>query len=109
MSGRTPCWPAVICAGSVRGAGRGVVDLGHNFGLTIVAEGVETAEALTALAGFGCDVAQGYHLARPMPVDTWYAARPLAEVLINGQRNPRLLAELAKGGARVQWAPWPRR
>jgi EAL domain-containing protein (putative c-di-GMP-specific phosphodiesterase class I) len=86
-----------------------VVDLGHNLGLTIVAEGVETAEALTALAGVGCDVAQGYHLARPMPVDTWYAARPLAEVLINGQRNPRLLAELAKGGARVRGAPWPRR
>ena len=86
-----------------------VVDLGHNLGLTIVAEGVETAQALTALAGVGCDVAQGYHLGRPMPVDTWYAARPLAEVLINGQRNPRLLAELAKGGARVQWAPWPRR
>ena len=86
-----------------------VVDLGHNLGLTIVAEGVETAEALTALAGVGCDVAQGYHRARPMPVDTWYAARPLAEVLINGQRNPRLLAELAKGGARVQGEPWPRR
>src|SRR5674536_196128 len=54
-----------------------VVDLGHNLGLTIVAEGVETAEALTALAGGGCDVAQGYHLARPMPVDsfgTWAAA-----------------------------------
>src|SRR5450759_5263400 len=53
-----------------------VVDLGHNLGLTIVAEGVETAEALTALAGVGCDVAQGYHLARPMPVDafdTWAA------------------------------------
>ena len=58
-----------------------VVDLGHNLGLTIVAEGVETAEALTALAGVGCDVAQGYHLARPMPVDafdTWYATRPPA-------------------------------
>ena len=58
-----------------------VVDLGHNLGLTIVAEGVETAQALTALAGVGCDVAQGYHLARPMPVDafdTWYATRPPA-------------------------------
>jgi len=58
-----------------------VVDLGHNLGLTIVAEGVETAQVLTALAGFGCDVAQGYHLARPMPIDafdTWYATRPPA-------------------------------
>ncbi len=43
-----------------------VVDLGHNLGLTIVAEGVETEQALTALRGFGCDLAQGYHLSRPI-------------------------------------------
>ncbi|MEP7054380.1 MAG: bifunctional diguanylate cyclase/phosphodiesterase [Actinomycetota bacterium] len=56
-----------------------VIDLGHNLGLTIIAEGVETAQQLNALASYGCDVAQGYHLSRPMPVsafDTWYAARP---------------------------------
>ncbi len=55
-----------------------VVDLGHNLGLTIVAEGVETERALNALAGFGCDVAQGYHLTRPITADafdTWYAGR----------------------------------
>ncbi|WP_430786012.1 putative bifunctional diguanylate cyclase/phosphodiesterase [Actinoplanes sp. G11-F43] len=43
------------------------VDLAHNLGLTVVAEGVEdvfTAEALSAL---GCDTAQGYHFARPVP------------------------------------------
>jgi diguanylate cyclase (GGDEF)-like protein len=57
-----------------------VVDLGHNLGLTIVAEGVEDEAALTALAGFGCDVAQGYHISRPMTAaafDAWSAGRSL--------------------------------
>ena len=56
-----------------------VIDLGHNLGVTLVAEGVETEQVLTALAGFGCDVAQGYHLCRPIPVadfDKWRAERP---------------------------------
>jgi diguanylate cyclase (GGDEF)-like protein len=55
-----------------------VIDLGHNLGLTLVAEGVETSQALTALAGFGCDVAQGYHLSRPVTaaaLDRWRADR----------------------------------
>jgi diguanylate cyclase (GGDEF)-like protein len=58
-----------------------VVDLGHNLGLTIVAEGVESEQALDVLAGYGCDVAQGYHLSRPMPAeafDAWAADRPAA-------------------------------
>ena len=55
-----------------------VISLGHNLGLTLVAEGVETEPVLTALAGFGCDVFQGYYLTRPIPVgefDTWSAGR----------------------------------
>jgi diguanylate cyclase (GGDEF)-like protein len=55
-----------------------VVDLGHNLGLTIVAEGVESEQALDLLAGYGCDVAQGYHLSRPMPAeafDAWASQR----------------------------------
>jgi diguanylate cyclase (GGDEF)-like protein len=55
---------------------RSVVDLGHNLGLVVVAEGVEDQETLEALAAVGCDIAQGYHLARPMGVDafeTWRA------------------------------------
>jgi diguanylate cyclase (GGDEF)-like protein len=43
------------------------VELGHNLGLTVVAEGIEDASTLTALGEIGCDLAQGYHLARPMP------------------------------------------
>jgi diguanylate cyclase (GGDEF)-like protein len=57
---------------------RSVVDLGHNLGFTLVAEGVETEQILTALAGIDCDVAQGYHLSRPITVgdfDTWCAGR----------------------------------
>jgi diguanylate cyclase (GGDEF)-like protein len=55
-----------------------VVDLGHNLGLTLVAEGVETAQVLETLTGYGCDVAQGYHLSRPIPAaafDEWRATR----------------------------------
>jgi diguanylate cyclase (GGDEF)-like protein len=46
------------------------VELGHNLGLTVVAEGIEDATTLAALGEIGCDLAQGYHLARPMPADT---------------------------------------
>jgi len=56
-----------------------IIDLGHNLGLSIIAEGVETAAALTDLAAFGCDVAQGYFLCRPVTAtsfDRWLAARP---------------------------------
>lgn len=56
---------------------RSIVELGHNLDLTIVAEGVETEDVLTALATVGCDVAQGYHLSRPLPVaamDAWLDA-----------------------------------
>lgn len=44
-----------------------VVGLGHNLGLAVVAEGVEDAQTLSALHELGCDVAQGYHFARPLP------------------------------------------
>ena len=57
-----------------------IIALGHNLGLTLVAEGVETESALTTLAGFGCDVVQGYYLTRPIPVaafNTWSAGRQI--------------------------------
>jgi len=43
------------------------VDLGHNLGLAVVAEGVENEPIVAALQELGCDVAQGYHFARPLP------------------------------------------
>jgi len=45
---------------------RTAIDLGHNLGLTVVAEGVEGAEHVAALRALGCDIAQGFHFARPM-------------------------------------------
>ncbi len=45
------------------------VDLSHNLGLKVVAEGVETAEVLNILKELNCDYAQGYYLSRPVPAD----------------------------------------
>jgi diguanylate cyclase len=67
-----------------------VVDLGHNLGMTIVAEGVETEQALDALRDLGCDVAQGYLLCRPVPAeefDSWYADRRITPVERTGGRQ----------------------
>ncbi|MEM9515974.1 MAG: EAL domain-containing protein [Actinomycetota bacterium] len=45
---------------------RSTIDLGHNLGLQVVAEGVENNEVLEQLRDFGCDVAQGYCISRPL-------------------------------------------
>ncbi|MBN1772312.1 MAG: EAL domain-containing protein, partial [Deltaproteobacteria bacterium] len=44
-----------------------IAALGHHLGLDVVAEGVEDAESLDRLGHLGCDLAQGFHIARPMP------------------------------------------
>ncbi|MDP5184963.1 EAL domain-containing protein [Blastococcus sp. BMG 814] len=54
------------------------VALAHDLGLTLVAEGVEDDETKVVLASLGCDVAQGWAIARPMPVEQfldWLAGR----------------------------------
>jgi EAL domain-containing protein (putative c-di-GMP-specific phosphodiesterase class I) len=48
---------------------RSTVDLGHNLGLRVVAEGVEDEGTWRRLAQLGCDRAQGFHMARPMPAE----------------------------------------
>ncbi|MCP9797801.1 MULTISPECIES: EAL domain-containing protein [unclassified Cyanobium] len=48
---------------------KAVVDLAHAFGRTCVAEGVETAEHLQVLRAMGCELAQGFAIARPMPAE----------------------------------------
>ena len=52
---------------------RSTIDLAHNLGLTVVAEGVENAAILERLRALACDEAQGYHIARPLPVDAFLA------------------------------------
>jgi EAL domain-containing protein (putative c-di-GMP-specific phosphodiesterase class I) len=46
--------------------------MGHNFGLRVIAEGVEDGDTASLLKQMGCDQVQGYYYARPMPVDELY-------------------------------------
>ena len=58
---------------------RSTIELGHNLGLTVAAEGVETDHELTVLRRYGCDLAQGYHFSRPMTAEAfvaWLAKQP---------------------------------
>ncbi len=62
---------------------RSVIDLAHNFGLKIVAEGVEDTATLAALESMGCDQVQGYVFSRALP------ARDLMEWIAQfRQSNP---------------------
>jgi diguanylate cyclase len=60
------------------------VDLGHNLGLHVVAEGVEDAATQAALTAMGCDLMQGYHISRPVPaaaLDQWLTERLARAIL----------------------------
>lgn len=61
---------------------RSTVDLAHELGLKVVAEGVEDAECLDFLRSIGCDLAQGYLISKPVPaIDLallLHASKPLA-------------------------------
>jgi diguanylate cyclase (GGDEF)-like protein len=67
-----------IDAGFVHGVGRsdkdaalvrGLIEIGHSLGLSVVAEGVETREAWRILGAWGCDYAQGFYVASPRPAE----------------------------------------
>ncbi|MDR1429836.1 MAG: EAL domain-containing protein, partial [Spirochaetaceae bacterium] len=50
---------------------RGIVNLARELGITVVCEGVETGEQLAFLYDIGCDYAQGFYCARPMPISEY--------------------------------------
>ena len=52
---------------------RAILGLASALGMSTTAEGVEGPELVETLIGLGCDVAQGYHFARPLPADEAYA------------------------------------
>jgi len=64
---------------------RAAIDLGHHFGLRVVAEGVEDETSWARLSRMGADIVQGFHICRPLPadeIDVWLAAHlpaPLAD------------------------------
>ena len=52
---------------------RSTIDLAHSLGLKVVAEGIETNAQFSILSAMGCDHAQGYLVARPMPLAQLFA------------------------------------
>ena len=48
---------------------RSMIELAHNLGLKVTAEGVETQQVWDLLKSHGCDLAQGYLMSRPMTID----------------------------------------
>lgn len=66
---------------------RSTIDLSHNLGLVVVAEGVEDPETLQLLAELGCDRAQGFALSRPVPpaeLEAWWHDDEARESLLSG-------------------------
>ena len=65
---------------------RSTVDLAHNMGLRVVAEGVESEACLAMLRGMSCDVAQDFFIARPIPaagLSDWFSVCPRRVARIN--------------------------
>ena len=65
-----------------------IVKLGQNLGLTVVAEGVETARQAGELAELGCELAQGFYFARPMPADDVGELTPVLRPVMPLPRRP---------------------
>jgi diguanylate cyclase (GGDEF)-like protein/PAS domain S-box-containing protein len=75
---------------------RATIELGHNLGLRVVAEGVEDQRTWDALAALGCDLVQGYLISRPLPaaaLQQWFGNttgamhRVVADVPLSKQRE----------------------
>ena len=52
---------------------RTIIDMAHNFGLNVIAEGVETDAQLAFLKQYGCMAYQGYLFSKPVPVEEFEA------------------------------------
>ena len=82
---------------------RSTVDLGHNLGLRVVAEGVESEDVLETLRSLGCDEAQGYFIGRPVAAEELTsrlssAPEPRASARVRARLHP--LADRARAGGR---------
>ncbi len=84
---------------------RSTIDLAHNLGLSVVAEGVEADPHLVALRRLGCDIAQGYYISRPFDssaflawLEGWKGFAAEAQKAEDGAAS----ATVAKGAATVR-------
>ncbi len=71
---------------------RSTVELAHNLGLQVVAEGVETSYLWERLAALGCDAAQGYYVSQPMPADAlnrWFVDAPWQVAMVPPTSSPK--------------------
>jgi EAL domain-containing protein (putative c-di-GMP-specific phosphodiesterase class I) len=73
-----------------------VIHLGHDLGLTVVAEGIETAGQLLRLGELGCDEGQGFYLGEPVDADT-----VMAMVQARSERQQRPATEWQASRAAV--------
>jgi EAL domain-containing protein (putative c-di-GMP-specific phosphodiesterase class I)/acetolactate synthase regulatory subunit len=83
---------------------RATIALGHDLGFEVVAEGVEDRDTLELLGALGCDVAQGFHIARPMPaadVAGWLARWDPEAVALRPGAADRPAARAPSGARRV--------
>jgi EAL domain-containing protein (putative c-di-GMP-specific phosphodiesterase class I) len=78
---------------------RSIIELGHSLDLEVVAEGVEDQETWTELELLGCDILQGFYIAKPLPADqlprwlaTWPHQRGLAALGTGDDRHARSAA-----------------
>jgi EAL domain-containing protein (putative c-di-GMP-specific phosphodiesterase class I) len=75
---------------------RAIVDLGRHLGLDVVAEGVEDQQTWDLLTSMGCDLVQGWHLSKAMPVSAlvpWLAVprpRPPGDLPVSAPAVPPL-------------------
>ena len=86
---------------------RSIIDLGHNLGLEVVAEGAETAEELKALRDLGADRVQGYVISKPLPPEEFtkwlrkLSGREEPEEVIPPPPAPRVLRDRGPRPSRV--------
>lgn len=79
---------------------RSTIELAHDMGLTVTAEGVETEAVLWRLGELGCDLAQGYVISKPLPagaLEAWLASSPWAGGRARGSEIPDQPAQQQRG------------
>jgi diguanylate cyclase (GGDEF)-like protein len=95
---------------------RSAIDLGHNLGMTVVAEGVQDSIARSDLTDMGCDLVQGYEICRPIPaseLERWIETHlvsnssPPAPVLIHEKISGPSQAEEDPGNNQLKFPCLP--